>query len=158
MSKTKELDKKDPFQGSIDVRRDLVFEEDYLASRIQWSYNNGDKKINGECTPACFTKQLKQLFMELDVNYKMVQKESIVLRSEISPLRFDKLAYNGPDHVRIYFSGLTPSDFKTKREEIESFLDERNISHKMYCPWVCPENAKQHELTSKFLTDFEKLR
>lgn len=159
MSKTKELDKKSPFQGSIDARIDPVFEEDHLATKVDWWYEDNAGKIEGELTLSCFTEGIKQVFKRVDnLDFKIVQKEKTILKSAHPEFEFNKMVYNGPNHVRIYFSGVTPSDFEGKRKEIEAFLDKQSISHKMYCPWVCPENAKQHELTSKFLTDFEKLR
>lgn len=158
MTKPKNEETLSPFQGSIEVSRDPIFEEAYDSSKIKWVWSGDDKKIEGELTPSCLTKQLKKLFKEIGVNYDMFTKSGFTLKSDIPGLPLDKLSYKGTQNIKIQFSGATYSDFEHNKEQIQLYLENQNISFKEHCMFFCPENAKQTELTAKFMADMEKLR
>jgi len=149
-------DKKDPFQGSIKACRDSIFEENYSPSRVKWSWNHKGEEIEGELNPACLTIQLKKLFEKNHVKYVVESHDSIALKSSMPELPVE-LSYDGAHHVRLRFSGRTESEFDSNREIVQAFLNEHEIHYENYCLFVCVTGGRQAELTTKYLSDMEKI-
>lgn len=158
MTKSKNEETLSPFQGSIEVSKDTIFEEDYVKSRVKWDWTDDGKKIEGEMNPSCLSKQLKKLFKEIGVKHEVFNKDSTTLKSDIPGLPLDDISPKGSQHIKLQFSGTTYSDFEDKKEQIQAYLKDKNISFKEHCMFFCPENARQTELTAKFMADLEKLR
>lgn len=157
---TKNNDKLEPYQGSIDARKDPIFEEEYYPSKIKWLWEEGDEKIEGTLTPSCFTRPLKKLFLKHGIHFETITQESTILKSDLdSSLDINKISYmDSQRYVRIRFSGITAQEYEENAKAIQAYLDDHNIAHKKQCSWICDENAKQSELTAEFIVKHEELR
>lgn len=151
--------KEQHFRGSIDARKDPIFEEEYHPSRIQWSWE-GDEIIKGELTPACFTKPLKKLFYKLGVDFETIQLDKTILKSEIDlNIDTDNLAYvDSQRYVRIRYSGMTDSEFDERTKAIQEYLTEHNIPYKSRCRWECDDPVKQTELKPEYSDKKEEVQ
>lgn len=160
--KKKEPEKKKPFQGSIVVARDPLFDDITQPDRVFWEYKipNEDRIIKGDMQTSCNDLNLRQLFKSIGVEPVTRKGAAITSLTKKIPrgLPIVSMEAYGENRVKMCIEAETQTEFDGKLAKIHAFCEKRNIAYEDFCLYICVVGAKQTELTSKYLKDMEKLQ